>query len=252
VPDRAQVAALYARPPGEFVAARRDLVKALRGAGDRDGADEVAALRRPTTPAWALDLISRQAPELVDRLLEAGGALRHATGKAMAGDASSLRRAEADERTAVDAIIERATAGAEAAGVRVNDDHRQRMAATLRAAVLDDEVAAALRSGTLDRDHEAAPMGFDAGAAVAAPRPRKTAPRQPTGELRAHRAELERLRQDVDRLRKRASRLQAEAEEASRRSDELRAMAKEAARAVRDAERRLSEADRRAPRARPR
>jgi hypothetical protein len=248
VPEPPDVVALYARPPTEFVAARDDLAKALRAAGDRQRAAEVAALRRPTTPAWALDLVARESPELVTRLLDAGGALRIATGRAMAGDASSLRAAEAGERSAVDAVIEVAVTGAAAAGVPVNDGHRHRMAATLRAAVLDDSVAAALTSGTLSTDHEAAPLGFDAGAptlAVAARPAQRPPARRTTAEAQAHRAELDRLRQEADRLNKRASRLQGEAEEATRRSTELRAQAKDAARAARDAERRLGAAERR-------
>ncbi len=245
----AEVTELYVRPPDEFVAARDALVKALRAAGDRDQATRVARLRRPPLSAWALDLVARQAPDLITRLLNAGAALRAATGKAMVGDASSLRGAEAEERAVVGTILQRAVEGSAAAGIHLNDAHRQRMAATLRAAVLDGAVAASLRSGTLDADHEAAPLGFDPGADVA-PRATRSAPsrRTPT-ESQANRAELGRLRQDADRLRKRAARLQAEAEEATRRAAELRADAKDAAQAAREAERTLNSAERKRARA---
>jgi hypothetical protein len=45
------VAALYRLPLGEFVAARDQLARQLRAAGDRDAARQVARLRRPSISA---------------------------------------------------------------------------------------------------------------------------------------------------------------------------------------------------------
>jgi hypothetical protein len=243
VADPAGVASLYERAPSEFVAARSELAKALRTSGDREGADEVAKLPRPTVPAWGLDQVARRAPDLIDALLQAGHALRDAMAAAVRGDATSLRAAEAAERAAADAVADRAVGEAAAAGVALNDAHRQRMTATLRAAVLDDGVAAQLRAGTLDSDHEAPPLGFDAGADVAHPAPRPK-PTRTTAEARAHRAELERLRKEAEQLGRRADRLGAEAEQAAQQAAALRAQAKAAASAARDAQRRLATAER--------
>jgi hypothetical protein len=236
-------AALYTRPLGQFVGARAELAKSLRAAGERAQAAEVAALRRPTVAAWALDQVAARAPELITGLLGAGTALREAVDRALRGDASSLRRAETGERAAVDAVLARAASEAGAAGVTINDSHRQRMATTLRAAVLDAEVAAALRAGTLDRDHEAPALGFVAGAEVVPPAIRPK-PRPATGEERARRAELDQLGKQVARLSQRAERLHHEAEDAAQHATELRARAKEAAVAARTAERQLRAAER--------
>jgi len=243
--------ALYGRHPAEFTAARGELVRHLRAAGEREREAGVAALRRPTVSAWALGQVARNAPDLITGLLRSGVALRDAVARAMGGDASSLRAAEAAERAAVDAVVAKAATEGRAARVPLNDAHRRRIAATLRAAVLDDKVAAALLAGTLDRDHEAAPLGFDAGAAVPsiarpAPRPREHV----TAEARARRAELDRLRKDADRLARRAERLQGEAEEAGRRVAELRARAKDAAQAAREARRQVAAVERRSDRGR--
>jgi len=237
------VAALYARPLADFVAARADLAKALRAAGERDRAAEVAHLRRPTVPAWALDQVARTAPELIDGLLQAGSRLREATDRAVRGDASSLRSAETEERAAVSAVVARAAAEGAAAGVPLNDAHRLRVAATLRAAVLDDDVAAALRAGTLDRDHEASPLGFGTGPAPS-PRPARPRPERTSAGARAQRAELDRLRKEAERTARRAARLHGEAEDATRRAAELRAQSKDAALAAREAQRQLTAAER--------
>jgi hypothetical protein len=243
VPDAGTVASLYERPLGEFVAARGQLAKALRATGDRAAAEEVAKLRRPTMAAWALDQVARRAPELVTGLLQAGAALREATAKAVDGDASSLRDAEARARAAADAVVARA----HALSGGLNDVQRQRAAATLRAAVLDDEVAARLRAGTLDSDHEASPLGFDPGAAAPL-RPPRPKPVRSSAEANAHRAERERLAKEADRLSRRAGRLQAEADEAGRRAADLRVEAKDAAAAARAAQRALATAQRRSGR----
>jgi hypothetical protein len=163
---------LYELPPDEFVAARNHLASELRAEKRRDEAAAVAALRRPTAAAWALNQVARREPRLIEDALSAGDALRAATDAAVAGDASKLRRATAADRAATDAVADAAVA----AGGRA--DARQQMAATLRAAVLDDEVADALRRGVLTADHDASGFGFGAG-------PDLTVVRSPTRAERA-------------------------------------------------------------------
>ena len=159
--------ALYALEPGAFTAARNDLAKRLRAAGDKAEAALVAKLRRPPPTAWALNSVARQRPGVIDAVLDAGAGLRAATEDALAGDASALRTAQAWERRAVDAAV---AAGAEylsAAGHGAGDAPRQRMAGTLRAAMVDEAVAASLRQGVLDDDREAPGFGLDAFTAAA-------------------------------------------------------------------------------------
>lgn len=150
---------LYALEPAEFTAARNALVRALKADGRKDDAALVAALRKPPTTAWALNQVARTDPDLVDDALEAGAALRAATDAAMAGDPGALREATAADRAASGALVAAARerlAGAGGAGADT------RLAATIRAAVLDDDVAADLRRGTLTADHDRSGLGLGA------------------------------------------------------------------------------------------
>jgi hypothetical protein len=256
---------LYELAPEAFVGARNDLVRALRAEKRRDEASAVAALRRPSAAAWALNQVARREPALVDRALEAGAALKAATDAAVAGDASALRTAASEDRAASDAAIDAAIA------VLGRPDARQQVAATLRAAVLDDTVAEQLRRGVLTADHDASGFGF--GSAAPAPKASRaaaktaksekaaTAPKASTASKlpkadraaeqaaaraaareaeerarderrrrKAHEAELARLQQRVTRLAKAADRADAAAREAREAAD--RAVAElEAARA---------------------
>jgi hypothetical protein len=83
-PDGALVA-LYRLPLAEFVAARDQLARRLRTAGDRDAARRVAGLRRPSISAWAANQLAQVAPSAMAELLDAGAALTQAQHDALAG-----------------------------------------------------------------------------------------------------------------------------------------------------------------------
>lgn len=160
--DVIDVSGLYTVDPDDFVAARNALVRRLRAGGDKAEAAEVAKMRRPPPSAWALNHVARSHPDLIERLGEAGAALRSATERAMGGDASSLRAARSAERAAVDAIVDQAADLLQRGGRPGTEVTRQRMAATLRAAVVDDSIAEDLRHGTLTADHDAPGFGMEA------------------------------------------------------------------------------------------
>ena len=150
--------ALYGLPHADFTAARDALAKRLRAAGDRSGADEVKALRRPTAPAWALNLAAREAADEVRAVLEAGDVLRGAhealtEGK---GDVRALRRATDEERAAARALGATAARLAAEAGAPLSPAARDRVRETIHAAALDPEAREALASGRLEREREAA------------------------------------------------------------------------------------------------
>src|SRR4051794_37129562 len=104
-PDDAAVAALYAGPVESFVERRSARVKELKAAKDRQGAGRVAALRRPTLGAWALDQVAHDEPDRIERLLAVGAQLRDALEAAVRGDAGALRTAQAEQRAAVDDVV---------------------------------------------------------------------------------------------------------------------------------------------------
>lgn len=220
---------LYGLSPAEFTAARDALVKRLRADGRREDAEVVAKRRRPPATAWALDQVARHQPALIDDVLAAGARLRRAMERTAGGDASGLRDAQAAERAAIDAAIDAAAGHLRDGGHPASPVQRSRMAATLRAAVLDDGVAAELRAGTLERDHDQPGFGLEAavtataaGGAARRDRPDPAAVRQAARQRATRQAE-------VDKLTRRAHQLAAVAEDAEGRAAEARARADQAA-----------------------
>src|SRR2546430_16501960 len=63
---------LYAASLESFTRSRNDLAKALRDAGDRDAAERVGSLQKPTVAAWAVNQLSRRHRREVDLVLDAG------------------------------------------------------------------------------------------------------------------------------------------------------------------------------------
>lgn len=149
---------LYRLPPQEFTAARDALAKRLRAAKNREKADEVKRLRRPSALAWALNQVARSDGDLIESVLAAGEELRDALGR---GDGRAMRDAERAMRQASDDVVDAAGRVLGDDGNTVTDDARSRLASTLRAALVDADVAGRLRSGTLEKDVEVAGLGLE-------------------------------------------------------------------------------------------
>ena len=248
---------MYEVVPEKFVAARDALVKRLRAADDKPGAAKVAKLRRPPLTTWALNQIARNTPEVIEAMLAAGGELRAAMERALDGDASGLRQAHSEDRAAVEAVISDAAARLEAAGYSVTDAMRSRMAATLRAATVDDAVAARLRSGTLEQDRDAPGFGIDALSLPVTRSPRAHPAGDKAGAVLADdKAEVpaqppddaaQKRQQEVERRRAEAQRLSVAADElgaeATRLADEATRLEAQAAAARQTADVARREAD---------
>ena len=130
---------LYGLPLAEFTAARNVAASELRKAGQREAAEQVKALRKPTAAAGAVNRLVREHRDEVERFLQAAAELRDAqfSGK---GDLAAASRRERD-------ALERLTGlGGEAV--------RQ----TLLAAAVDDEAAQQVLAARLERELE--PRGF--------------------------------------------------------------------------------------------
>jgi hypothetical protein len=221
---------LYGLPLDRFVPERAALAKALRSDGDRTAASEVAALRKPSVAAWAVNQLVRTQPRAIKELYASGDDLVSAQERLMSGDGDSrsLREANARERSAVDALL------ALARGLLTSDGHElsppilDRVADTLHAAALDDEARDAIRDGRLERELQHAGLGA-VGLAVGKRAPRE----QPEAAPAAAREEVRRAEpREVERARKEARRAARVAEADARRRAGL------ASRAVRAAEQR--------------
>lgn len=82
---------LYAGPLAEFVARRTVLVRRVRASGDRDEAGAVAALRKPTTAADAINRVVQAGHPAVAELMRLGGRLRQAQSALDARALATLR-----------------------------------------------------------------------------------------------------------------------------------------------------------------
>ena len=157
---------LYGLPPGEFTRARDARAKELRKE-DREAADRVKALRKPTVAAWALNQLARRRRKELGRLLKAGEELRAAQEELLAGgDRGAFQEAAAKERELVAELSAGAAALATEAGQSATA-LQEKVAETLHAAALDEETAEELRAGRLVREREA--IGGFGAAAMAAP-----------------------------------------------------------------------------------
>ena len=221
---------LYALDPGEFVAARNELARRLRKAGDREQAAEVAKLRRPTPAAWAVNQLVRRHRADVEELVRLGEALREAQDRALAGDEpGDLRAAGRARRDAVARLAERAERILVERGAAPGA-HAAEVGATLEAASLGAEAAEAVLGGRLSTELHP-PSGFGVFEGVVAeprarPAPSKAAP---AGEPAPDRREVAEAEADVAEARERWEERSAQARAAVERVAERR-------REVRDAE----------------
>ena len=90
---------LFATPPPDFVAARNEVVKALRKDKARDDATAVAALRRPGWDDWSLNTVATSDPDVVAGFIDAAAQVRDAQAAAIEGrDGPDIRTALRDLR----------------------------------------------------------------------------------------------------------------------------------------------------------
>jgi hypothetical protein len=240
---------LYGLPPGEFTQARDALVKKLRADKERELANEVKGLRRPTLAAWALNQLVRNRRKDVDKLLAAGRELQKAQEKLVgSGDRAGFQRAAAKERELVAQLAKDASALAAEAGEGSSQGLEEKLAATLHAASLDEETAAELDAGRVLRERQ--PVAGFGGLELA---PSKPAAKRPKPAKADKKDEAERRKREQAEEAQAREELQAARLEERKAGRERDAAAKAAARAaerVAKAEERAAEATRRLDEAR--
>jgi hypothetical protein len=150
---------LYGLHPDHFVPRRTELVKAARAAKDREVADAVGALRKPSLGAWLANVLARESPDEVAALEELGASLRTAQ-EELSGDA--LRTLTRQRRELVGALVARARRLARADGVGVGDSVARDLENTIAAALADDGAARAFAAGRLTTALEPG-VGFSGG-----------------------------------------------------------------------------------------
>ncbi|HEX5266085.1 MAG TPA: hypothetical protein VFW24_04880 [Acidimicrobiales bacterium] len=221
---------LYGLRPGEFTAARDARAAEARRDGDKELAAAIKKLKRPSVSAWLANILVRERPDEVERLLTLGTGLRQAQQQL---EGEQLRALSQQRHQVVAALVQEAGSLAVPQGQPVSAAAQRELLETLEAALSDPAAAEALRAGrltvplsysglgTVGVDAAPAPAGTTAvsGAAETSP----AALREAEAELSAaerrraqHQEELARAERERDRVARRI-------EELSRQLDELRA-----------------------------
>jgi hypothetical protein len=151
---------LYALPLEEFTKARDELAARLRKAGDKDEAAGVKALKKPSTPAWAVNQLSRRSRDTIDELIEAADRLRKAQQELLhGGPAQAVWEATLAEREALGRLTEDAEKILTDAGHAAARGTLDKVSDTLAAAAADPTGRALLRRGILTSEMQRSGFG---------------------------------------------------------------------------------------------
>jgi hypothetical protein len=251
-------AELYGLPLAEFTAARNSRAKQVREAGDRELAEAIRGLGKPTMVAWLVNQMAREHPEEIRSLVELGGALRDATATL---DGDQLRQLSRQQQQVVYALVQQVRSLGRAAGHPVSQDTARGVEETLHAALADPDAAAQVGSGRLTG--ELSRSGFPATATTAPASPPRTDDRAPAAGKADTGARLAAAERDVaaaqaalresaalrDRAQEVLERTRAEAEAVAGRIEQLQRRLEQAMAEQAEAQRRLRAAQGEAGRA---
>jgi len=231
---------LYSLAPAEFTGTRNQWAKQTRTDGDPELAKRVTALRKPSMPAWVVNMMMRHQGDQMTQVLDLGASLRQAQADL---DADALRELTRQRRQLTTAVTSQGRTLASELGQLITEAVADQVQGTLHAAMIDADAAAAVRSGMLVTAIAATGVGkadvVDAVAVPAAiglmPRPRaKPAARPSAGRPSLAAVPDPEPAPDEERLAREAARAAAQ-----RAVDEAVAAAEEAQQKVRKAQKRV-------------
>jgi len=136
---------LFAAPPAGFIAERKRIVAALKGAGRKDDAKEVEKIPRPSLALWTVNQVARRDPELVRHLVEITERLQSAPGPEYAA-------AAVEHRQVLHQLRDRASEILSGAGHELTPQVILRAIANLRVAAGSAEARATLEQGRMVQD----------------------------------------------------------------------------------------------------
>jgi chromosome segregation ATPase len=227
---------LYSLAPAEFTGTRNQWAKQAKADGDAELAKRVTELKKPSVAAWVVNMMMRHQGEQMTQVLELGASLRQAQADL---DGEALRELTRQRRALTTAVTQQGRELARDLGQKLTESVADQVQGTLHAAMVDEQAAAAVRSGLLVSALTATGVGVaDVVDAVAVPsaigltaRPRA----MPTPK-RAELSVVPDLEPAPDEAKQRREAEQAAARLAVERAREA---ADEARRKVRKAERRI-------------
>ncbi|MFZ0042737.1 MAG: hypothetical protein WAK93_15615 [Solirubrobacteraceae bacterium] len=252
---------LYGLPLDRFIPERTALVKALRSEKRREEASQVAALRKPSVAAWAVNQLVRTQKQGIQALFAAGDDLADAQARAAAGKGGgdAMREAAHRQREASRELLEAAEGLLSSEGQTLSQTTLDRVAETLRAAAVDEEARRQVKGACLTQELHFVGLGVAVDGLAPSPvtgppaavkeKPRSRGSDQGDTEKRAAEVEREAVRQREQAL-KAARRTEAEARRAATRAAKELAAAQarreEAAASLEEADALLSAASQRA------
>jgi peptidoglycan hydrolase CwlO-like protein len=137
---------LYSLQPDEFTGTRNQWAKQTKADGDPELAKRVTELRKPSMAAWVVNMMMRLQGEQMSQVLELGASLRQAQ-EELDGDA--LRELTKQRRQLTTAVTTQGRELARELGHKVTETVADQVQGTLHAAMVDEDAAAAVRSGLL-------------------------------------------------------------------------------------------------------
>ena len=250
---------LYSLPPGEFTGTRNQWAKQTKGDGDAELAKRVTELRKPSLAAWVVNMLMRHQGDQMSQVLDLGASLRQAQSDL---DGDALRELTRQRRQLTTAVTRQGRTLAGELGQKVTEAVADQVQDTLHAAMVDEDAAAAVRSGLLVSALAATGVGsadvVDAVAVPAAigmtPRPRAMPERKrpelsvvPEPEPAPDEAEREReaarsaARAEVDRAVSEADEARRKVRKAEKRVGKVQARTLQAAEELEEARGRVAE-----------
>lgn len=230
-----QIDQLYSVPLDEFVERRNEFARSLRKDANRQAADEVRKLRKPTLPAWTVNQLARREKMRLRGLLTAGERLRKAHEELLVGGSpEALQQGRDGERRAIAELVGAAELLLKEAGHPASEATLERVRDTLHAAVVDEGIGRSVREGRLEKEEQMTGFGF--GNLPATPAAERAAKTKPT--TRATRGQKRETKSDDAAREKRAQARKAREVEAAQ--DKYR----EAEKSLRDVRRAVTDAER--------
>ena len=162
--EESELDTLYTAPLDQFVKVRNEIAGRLKKDGDQEAAARIAALKKPSISAWAVNQLARTAALDLQRLIKAGEGLEQAQSRAMSGgDSTGFDAARRDESAAISLVRTSAKKVLPSASATLLD----RIISTLRAGIATPEGRDLLKQGRLTEDIE--PTGFGSFAGLSVP-----------------------------------------------------------------------------------
>lgn len=144
--QEAAIEELYGLDPAAFLDRRNELAAAAKESGDKEAAGQIAALRKPTQSAHALNMLVRSDPAQAEALVELSAEFRTAERSL---DGAALRELTKQRRKLIDDLARQAFRAISTRSP--SSGLREEVVSTLNAALADPGVAEQLCAGTLLR-----------------------------------------------------------------------------------------------------